>query len=83
MAILQMSKKGQILIPRKLRDKAGLKPGSSVQVIGEENQLILTPVPEDPIGAATGFLAVEESLTSDLLKEHREESRRERKTRRR
>jgi AbrB family looped-hinge helix DNA binding protein len=80
-AILQISKKGQILIPRKLRERAGLKPGSSVQVIGEEHQLILTPVPEDPIAAATGFLNIEESLTSDLLKEHKEEARRERKSR--
>lgn len=76
-----MSKKGQILIPRKLRDKAGLKPGSSVQVIEEEHQLILMPVPADPIAFATGFLGLDESLTRDLVKEHKEEARRERKTR--
>lgn len=81
MAVLQMSKKGQILIPRKLRDKAGLKPGSSVQVIEEEHQLILMPVPADPIAFATGFLGLDESLTRDLVKEHKEEARRERKTR--
>jgi AbrB family looped-hinge helix DNA binding protein len=73
-AILQISKKGQILIPRKLRDKAGLKPGSSVQIIKEQHQLILKPVSADPIAAATGFLGIKESLTRDLLKEHKEEA---------
>ncbi len=81
MAVLQMSQKGQILIPRKLRERAGLKPGALVQVIEEPNRLVLKAVPSDPIAAATGFLGIKSSLTRDLLREHREEARRERKNR--
>jgi AbrB family looped-hinge helix DNA binding protein len=81
MAVLQRSKKGQVLIPRKLRERVGLKPGAPVQVIEEPHQLVLKAVPPDPIAAATGFLGIKLSLTRDLLQEHREEARRERKNR--
>ena len=81
MAVLQMSKKGQILIPRKLRERVGLKVGAPVQVIEEPHQLILKAVPADPIAAATGFLGIKASLTRDLLQEHKAEARRERETR--
>jgi AbrB family looped-hinge helix DNA binding protein len=81
MAVLQMSQKGQVLIPRKLRERVGLKPGAPVQVIEEPHQLVLKAVPPDPIAAATGCLGIQSSLTQDLLCEHKEESRRERKNR--
>jgi hypothetical protein len=47
----------------------------------DDGRLILTPVPDDPIEAATGFLKGKFSLTQDLLREHRNEARRERKGR--
>jgi AbrB family looped-hinge helix DNA binding protein len=81
MPITQLSEKGQVLVPKALRRKLGLKPGARVQLTEEEGRLILSPVPPDPIAAATGFLAGHFSLTTDLRREHREEIRRERKTR--
>jgi AbrB family looped-hinge helix DNA binding protein len=81
MAVLQMSKKGQVLIPRKLRERVGLKPGAPVQVIEEANRLILKTVSPDPIAEATGFLGIKPSLTRDLLQEHKAEARRERENR--
>jgi AbrB family looped-hinge helix DNA binding protein len=81
MAVLQMSKKGQILIPKKIREKAGLQPGGAVQIVESDQELILRSVPADPIAAATGFLNIKVSLTRELLQEHRKESRRERKSR--
>lgn len=81
MAVTQLSEKGQILIPKQLRNKLGLKPGGKVQLLEEEGRLVLTAVPPDPIAAATGFLAGPFSLKKDLEREHREETRRERKAR--
>lgn len=81
MPITQLSEKGQILIPKTLRRKLGLKPGARVQLAEEEGRLVLSPVPPDPIAAATGFLAGRFSLTADLRREHREEIRGERKAR--
>jgi AbrB family looped-hinge helix DNA binding protein len=81
MAVSQISAKGQILIPRQLRRKLGFKAGGKVQLIEEGGRLVITPAPEDPIAAATGFLTGRFSLTDDLRREHREEARREQKPR--
>lgn len=81
MAVTQMSEKGQILIPKQLRRRLGFKPGGRVHLAEEEGRIVLTPVPADPIAAATGFLKGKFSLTEDLRREHRKEARRERKAR--
>lgn len=81
MAVTQISQKGQVLIPKHLRRKLGLRPGGKVHLAEEEGRLVLAPVPPDPIQAATGFLKGNFSLTKDLLRERREEARRERKPR--
>jgi AbrB family looped-hinge helix DNA binding protein len=81
MPVSQISAKGQILIPRQLRRKLGLKAGGKVQLIEEGGRLVIAPAPDDPIAAATGFLTGKFSLTADLQREHREEARRERKAR--
>jgi AbrB family looped-hinge helix DNA binding protein len=81
MSVAQITQKEQILVPKHLRQKLGLKPGGKVHLAEEEGRLVLTPVPPDPIQAATGFLKGRFSLTQDLRREHREEARRERKAR--
>ncbi len=81
MSVAHLSPKGQILVPKHLRKKLGLKPGAKVHLAEEEGRLVLTPVPPDPIAAATGFLKGRFSLTKDILLDHREEARRERKAR--
>jgi AbrB family looped-hinge helix DNA binding protein len=81
MPVTQLTEKGQILVPKYLRRKLGLKPGAKVHLDEDEGRLVLTPVPSDPIEAATGFLKGRFSLTQDLRREHREEARRERKGR--
>ncbi len=74
MRVVQMSPKGQILIPKRLREKYGVKPGSRVQILEEPGGILIKPAPEDPIGAACGFLHGDFSLAEDLLEEHRKES---------
>jgi AbrB family looped-hinge helix DNA binding protein len=81
MSVTQLTPKGQILVPKHLRRKLGLKPGGKVHLDEEDGRLVLTPVPADPIEAATGFLKGRFSLTQDLRREHAEEARRERKAR--
>ena len=73
MSVVHLTQKGQILVPKHLRRKLGLKPGGKVHLAEEEGRLVLTPVPPDPIEAATGFLKGRFSLTQDLRREHREE----------
>jgi AbrB family looped-hinge helix DNA binding protein len=73
-SVAQITQKGQILVPKHLRRKLALKPGGKVHLAEEEGRLVLTPVPPDPIQAATGFLKGRFSLTQDLRREHREEA---------
>ncbi len=80
-SVAHLTQRGHILVPEHLRRKLGLKPGGKVHLAEEEGRLILTPVPPDPIQAATGFLKGKFSLTKDLRREHQEEVRRERKAR--
>jgi AbrB family looped-hinge helix DNA binding protein len=83
MAIVQISSKGQILIPDRIRKRMGLtKSGGVRQLLEKSDHLVLKPVPADPIAAATGFLQTSASLTRDLIDQHKEEARRDRAGRR-
>lgn len=81
--IVEISKKGQLLIPKLYRQKAGIKPGSKVALSAEPNRLHVYVLPEDPIEAACGFLKREPSLARELEKEHRAEIEAEKKKLRR
>ena len=73
MAVAQVSPKGQILIPKRIRQKYGVKPGSNVQILEEPGGIVIKPAPEDPIATACGFLEGDFSLTEDLIQEHQKE----------
>jgi AbrB family looped-hinge helix DNA binding protein len=73
MAVVQISQKGQILIPKRIRKKYGVIPGGRVHILEEPNGILIKPAPEDPIETACGFLEGDFSLANDLVKEHRKE----------
>ena len=77
MALVQISPKGHILIPKKIRDKYGVTPGGKVQILEEQAGILVKPAPKDPIEAACGFIKGDFSLTNDLLEEHRQEKKHE------
>ena len=77
MPIVQISPKGQVLIPKKIRDKYGVIQGGKVQLIEGPDGILVKPAPADPIDAACGFIQGNFSLTADLLKERRKEKKRE------
>ena len=79
MTVVQVSLKGQVLIPKAIREKYGVKPGSNVHILEEPDNIIIKPAPEDPIAAACGFIEGDFSFTDDLIEEHRKELENERK----
>ena len=81
MAVIQVSKKGQILIPKPIRERHGVTPGSKVQILEQIGGILIKPAPEDPIDAACGFLKGDFSLTDDLIEEHQKELANERQHR--
>lgn len=77
MATVITSAKGQVVIPKKERQRVGLRPGMRVAVSVVEDHIEIRPLPEDPVGHFHGFLKKGPSLTKALLAERRKERRRE------
>jgi AbrB family looped-hinge helix DNA binding protein len=74
---VQLSKKGWVVIPATLRAKYGLKPGASLQVVDYGGVLALIPAHKNPIQDGEGMLQDGASLTQALVKERREEYKRD------
>mgnify|MGYP001137169432 CR=1 FL=1 len=74
MAVVKTSQKGQILIPREMRRRLGLKGGQkvSLKLIGDQ-KIELTPIPTEPVEAFCGIFRRGSSLTEALLKERKQE----------
>jgi AbrB family looped-hinge helix DNA binding protein len=79
MPAVKTSSKGQVVIPVEIREKLGIKPGHMVNLTLEGEKVVITPLPEDPIKALRGSLKGKPSLTKALLKERKEERKREEK----
>ncbi len=69
----QLSSRGQIVIPKELRDKMGLEQGDDLQIYYENNRLILKPdKSKQAVEKLEGALAGED-LLEDLEREHENE----------
>ena len=76
MAIVKTHAKGQIIIPKTIRDKLGIKPGSSLAVKLVGDHVEIRPLPDDPIEFLTGiFVDYPGSLSAELLEERRNDDR--------
>jgi AbrB family looped-hinge helix DNA binding protein len=49
MAVMQISNKGQVVIPRELREKCGVETGGKVEVMEQGGSIVIIPLPKDPI----------------------------------
>lgn len=76
--IVNVSSKGSVVIPAKLRKYFGIKPKGKVMFVPKPDQssLELVKVEEDPIKALSGFLTGKtksKSLVKELLEERRKD----------
>ena len=71
------SAKGQIVIPKKERQKVGIKPGLRVVVQAVGDHIEIRPLPENPVEYFCGIFKGRPSLTGALLEERQEEMNRE------
>jgi len=67
MAIGTISEKGQLVIPKKLRIKYGLKAKSQVEWIDTGQGLVLIPISKDPVKSSRGMLGGTKITTESLL----------------
>ena len=72
MSVVQLSEKGQIVIPSQLRKKYNLKPKSRMEIVDLGDQIVLCPIPENPLEAAAGFLKSRKSVAT-MLRDARSE----------
>jgi len=72
MAVVTVSSKGQITLPKKIRDELRIREGSKLQVLGVGGQVTLIPIPQDPIKALKGSVKFKRPV-SEVMREIREE----------
>jgi AbrB family looped-hinge helix DNA binding protein len=77
MTIVRTLAKGQVVIPKPIRDRLGIRVGSRLFLQVKEGGVVLKPLPDDPIEALHGFLKHGGPSTKDLLKWRRKERERE------
>ncbi len=68
----KVTSRGQIVIPKRIREKYGILPSTSIRWIEKEEGILMVPDSEDPIVAARGMLR-----GSGILKAYLQEKRRE------
>lgn len=73
MPVVKTSSKGQIVIPKEIRDKLGIGPGKKVllRLVGQHAEII--PIADEPVKALRGMLKAKTSLAAELLKERRKD----------
>jgi AbrB family looped-hinge helix DNA binding protein len=71
----KVTSKGQVVIPKRLRDKYGIHSATSIRWIENEQGVLMVPESDDPIIAARGMLKGSGILKA-YLKEKRLEKRR-------
>ena len=76
MALTTLSVKGQVVIPKELRETLGLQPGTKLLILLEEDKLILKPVKRNLAAEFFGKYKDVDLLT-DVRREHRQEIQRE------
>ena len=66
-AVSIVSSKGQVVIPKKIREKYNIRPSTSIRWIEKDEGLLVVPDSADPISAAKGMLKGSGILKAYLL----------------
>lgn len=79
MPIVTVSSKGQMILPKKVRDALGLKPKQKVLLKVVDDHAEIIPLPENPVQGFCGVFKKGSSLTKALLKQRKDDLKREEK----
>lgn len=80
MSLVTVSSKGQLVIPKDVRENMHIKPKQKVLLRIAKDHAEIIPMPDDPIEAFCGIFGEGSSLVDVLLKERKEEQEREKKS---
>ncbi len=79
MPIVTVSTKGQLVIPKEVREALGIKPKQKMILKVVKDHAEIEPLPENPVKHFCGIFKEGSSLTKALLKEREEDKKREEK----
>jgi antitoxin PrlF len=65
MAIARITSKGQITVPKEVRDRLGVQPGDALEFRFEENRLEVHPVPRRRLIDFRGIFRVAQAVDFD------------------
>lgn len=74
MVKVNVSSKGQIVIPKELREKYGLDQGTQVGILEYPNEIVIVPLPKNAVKAARGMFVAKKPVRK-MLEEARAEER--------
>jgi AbrB family looped-hinge helix DNA binding protein len=70
MPITKTHPKGQVVIPKAMRDQLGIKPGKMLSIERVGDHIEIRPLPDDPIEYLTGIFQDQPgSMATELLDE--------------
>ena len=73
----QVTSKGQLVVPARLRRKYGIKAGTKIRFMERDNEIVLQPLTRDYIRSVCGLLKSPTSATQELRRERARDRRRE------
>jgi AbrB family looped-hinge helix DNA binding protein len=65
--------KGQIVIPAKIRKKFGIKKGTKIAFIEQNNKLIIQPLDKSYFESLAGMLGSEGDMLKSLMEDKKQE----------
>jgi len=68
----KLSSKGQLVVPKSIRTKLKIEPGTFLEIDVDNGRIILTPMKEGPLGKLYGKFAGE-TILDELEKDHADE----------
>ena len=77
METAQVTSKGQLVVPVRIRRKYGIKPKTKICFIERNNEILFQPVTKEYIRGIRGLLKSDVSITQELLKERARDKKRE------
>ena len=76
MPAIKTHAKGQIIIPKEIREQLGIEPGKTVSVKLVDDHVEIRPLPDDPIEFLDGiFKDHPTSISTELLEERKKDDR--------
>ena len=75
----KVTSKGQVVIPKRLREKYGIRSATAIRWIEKDQGILMVPETGDPIVAARGMLKGSGILKAYLKEKRREKARENRR----